>query len=1050
LIYNSADKTMVAWSGDPQKGLQPEDIYVLDLDEFKWAKRVPAAGNAVIPTRAAQQGTYGRFRYVASKNALIVVNDVDQNVYFYKLSSTNGSGSNQSDNNHDVDPVDPANPVDPIDPVDPPNSDHPIGVNDQDEYGADVAQNDSVRVFTETFGQGELPVLTVMEARPSHIAGVAYNNELVSVGVPLQQGTGIQSVGQLALVGASAAQFKALSHYPNGEIRWLQIDFLASVSAGGQTRYELTNSNHPWSGNDLVQQSGGIITVDTGFAQFNIDQDSSSLLTSVVVDGQQQLSDAMYVYSVKNGQQYTSLNDDSTQVTIEKNGPVTAVIRIDGRLQNVQGSGHFWYTARLHFVRDSADVKTQVTMRNASQQELDTQTFDAYGVRMVMANDQPTVSFVTEDGSSWQDSLQASETALIYQGFVDNHPYNQDEISNCYYWTPTVAGVCDSSYIYNYQNSNKGVRVVMAGNTLLQGGNTHSVAYAHVESGGQSISLAQRWMVNHFPASFEIDGNGQIDIGLHSRHSGKHNQQFNWGGHQTREFVIGFQQADPGIMRHKLDWPLVAKADFEYYRHANALLGENKMISYSEEESYFDKYNGFEPDSIKSSSIASFKVKRFTHWRRHYTDYLADIVEFWRGGDPMHLLRVLQSTDFETDSAIAHSDGFDLEHFPNLNVPYAEQRGLNKYDSEHQLTRYLPLIYFMTGSERVRQAIIDYGEDQLFDERSYYFPFPETPYYRAWLRRFENFAWLYGFTRDERYLEEVKSGIDLLVESEASDIQRESRGQDKQRGFLNMSVAEGYEERVIHNFFGVHISGETYYQVLRTLHQAGIKYRTEELEDVVLGHAYFLFREMMRNEDGSTNGLSYTYYLDRENQATGFDNSVYVADRYLQHIYDMFGVDFLDGIDLFAQAFELNYVRGTSVYLPGMMANGQQQALMYNDLFRPAPKHGYQSVDVRVDKNDNGTYTLTWQVPEGAKRYRVKTSKNKPIVDWLGFDKANRSYKLSSDAFVPWFAAQNLENEPEPGVAGSLQTWTVTDLPNDGYWYFSLQYSTRQEEPGIM
>jgi hypothetical protein len=57
----------------------------------------------VVPTRAAHNsdyftkefqyttGTYGRFQYVPSRNAFILVNAVDQNVYFYKLGISGGS-----------------------------------------------------------------------------------------------------------------------------------------------------------------------------------------------------------------------------------------------------------------------------------------------------------------------------------------------------------------------------------------------------------------------------------------------------------------------------------------------------------------------------------------------------------------------------------------------------------------------------------------------------------------------------------------------------------------------------------------------------------------------------------------------------------------------------------------------------------------------------------------------------------------------------------------------------------------------------------------------
>ncbi|MEE9423658.1 MAG: hypothetical protein V3V18_01610, partial [Methylococcales bacterium] len=903
-------------------------------------------------------------------------------------------------------------------------------------------------VNTETEGNGELPTLSVLEAHPAHIAGINHSNELVSVGVPLQQGTGITSVNQLELQGASANQFRALSHYPNGEIRWLNVDFLADVSTGGNSQVTLIKGSAT-TANNLAQETENGATVDTGVAKFVIDKNSASILSSAIVGGVEQLAESMVVYSIKDGQEFTSLADNNTQVSIEENGSVTTIIRVDGRLKKKDGAGHFWYTARLHFVKNSSDVKTDLTIRNASQEVLTAQNYDGYGVRFVMVNDNPKVTFVADDGDSWQDTLVAQESALIYQGYVDNHPFNQNGLTDCYTWQPTVAGTCSSDFAYDFAADNKGVRVVMAGNTEQQGGNDRSVAYAKVESGSQTITLAQRWMANYFPASFEINGDGQVDIGLHSRYSGKNNQTFNWGGHITREFTIAFASTDSAAVRHKLDWPLVARADFEYYRNAKAMLGDNRMVSFTEEEDYFSKYNSLEPHSIKPVEAPGFTVKRFTHWRRNYTDRLKDVVDFWRGGSPMYMARVLQYAGYETDIAIAHSDGFDLAQDNSLAVPYGEERGIHKYDSEHQLTRYLPIAYYLTGSERIHQAIIDYGEDQLFDERANYFAFPEAPYYRAWLRRFENFSWLYGFTEDNRYLEEVKSGIDLLVDSQAVDGEVATRGQDKSRGFLNMAVAAGFDQRVVHNFFGAQISGEAYFQVMRIMRQTGINYKIEDLEDVVLGQAFFLYREMMRNEDGTTSGITYDYFVDQANPNTGFSESVYVADRYLQHIYDMFGIDHVDGVDLFAQAFKLNYERGTNVYLPGMMSNGQQQALMYTDLFRPAPKHGYQTLDTTARKNADGTYTLSWVVPEGAKSYRIKASK-KPIVEWLGYNKTIQQYTLAKDDFVPWFAAQNLQNEPAPATSGTVQSWTVNELPTNGNWFFSVHYSTQQERPGVL
>ena len=70
----------VAWS----KGA---DVYTLDLDAKRWTKHPPAPSNTVIPGPAQQWGTFGRFRYVASKNVFILCNSVKQNVFIYRMTA---------------------------------------------------------------------------------------------------------------------------------------------------------------------------------------------------------------------------------------------------------------------------------------------------------------------------------------------------------------------------------------------------------------------------------------------------------------------------------------------------------------------------------------------------------------------------------------------------------------------------------------------------------------------------------------------------------------------------------------------------------------------------------------------------------------------------------------------------------------------------------------------------------------------------------------------------------------------------------------------------
>jgi hypothetical protein len=70
----------VAWSGGG-------DVYTLDMDLNPpvWTRHSALGSSA--PTAPPVQGTFGRFRYSENKNVFIVVNDVDENVWAYRLSS---------------------------------------------------------------------------------------------------------------------------------------------------------------------------------------------------------------------------------------------------------------------------------------------------------------------------------------------------------------------------------------------------------------------------------------------------------------------------------------------------------------------------------------------------------------------------------------------------------------------------------------------------------------------------------------------------------------------------------------------------------------------------------------------------------------------------------------------------------------------------------------------------------------------------------------------------------------------------------------------------
>ncbi|HET9951498.1 MAG TPA: kelch repeat-containing protein [Candidatus Eisenbacteria bacterium] len=87
IVYDPVADRIVAWNGGA-------DIYILDMDTLVWTRQTTSG--SVVPTSAASAGTYGRFRYVPSKNVYVVVNGIDEDVYIYRLSAGGTPGPTDS------------------------------------------------------------------------------------------------------------------------------------------------------------------------------------------------------------------------------------------------------------------------------------------------------------------------------------------------------------------------------------------------------------------------------------------------------------------------------------------------------------------------------------------------------------------------------------------------------------------------------------------------------------------------------------------------------------------------------------------------------------------------------------------------------------------------------------------------------------------------------------------------------------------------------------------------------------------------------------------
>ncbi|MBL8029165.1 MAG: Ig-like domain-containing protein [Fibrobacteres bacterium] len=83
--YDAVSDKVVGWAETDEIGRT--DVVSLDLDHNYWTLHKASQKNSVTPGAENQWGTWGRWRYVPSRNVFVLYNDVRQNVFVFKFTS---------------------------------------------------------------------------------------------------------------------------------------------------------------------------------------------------------------------------------------------------------------------------------------------------------------------------------------------------------------------------------------------------------------------------------------------------------------------------------------------------------------------------------------------------------------------------------------------------------------------------------------------------------------------------------------------------------------------------------------------------------------------------------------------------------------------------------------------------------------------------------------------------------------------------------------------------------------------------------------------------
>lgn len=414
------------------------------------------------------------------------------------------------------------------------------------------------------FGMTRTSYAVTIELTIEDIAGVDRVDEYVSYGVPLASIDNATSTSTFKITdsGDSSvdAQFRVLSRY-NGtpgdgtkNIRMVLCTFLVSVGANASATYYLNTSGGSGtvSGSDIASSDANKVTLNNGTVTAEIKKTAGfNLFDKVTIGGTDYISspasDGIILREGRNDTTYTSYSsNDAPTVTIEENGPLKAVVSVEGNLEDsgnnpvyptngtYTGDTPIRYATRITTYKNERLLRVLVTIKNENRPYSYTGTagdgpypqihnleLDYLFIRTTFSNiTAETVSFGSGvDGeSSWKKTATPSATYVLLQSH-------------------TAPG-SDSSTRNDFSNFSYTVKEGVT--TRASGGRYNS--FANVRDSSNGIMVASRWFWQNWKKEIQFDtSNNRIDFYLWPDDSSDH--IFMGGKYKTHEILYCFHAA---------------------------------------------------------------------------------------------------------------------------------------------------------------------------------------------------------------------------------------------------------------------------------------------------------------------------------------------------------------------------------------------------------------------------------------------------------------------------------------------------------------------------
>ena len=256
------------------------------------------------------------------------------------------------------------------------------------------------------------------------------------------------------------------------------------------------------------------------------------------------------------------------------------------------------------------------------------------------------------------------------------------------------------------------------GSQLLHGGDKRSwpsSSWADLSGSEGGITVAFRQMAYHWPAALRCTAPGQVSVGLFPAENPAP-YTWVWRQHESRTVSFSFHGGPalaPEQVARRLESPVVGRlADYQLYDRTG-VLAPYDLVTVAEQEQVYATLGI--PHTIAAPN-PSLLVTRFypasTGGGPNNHDAITRLLasEFLRFGSGGSWMNGLDLALYKSEWQVLRSDDFHHAQDPGAQNDHVPHSKAFTSDDEHRYREGMALAFWLSGDERIREALYDEAE----------------------------------------------------------------------------------------------------------------------------------------------------------------------------------------------------------------------------------------------------------------------------------------------------------------------------------------------------